>query len=97
MKPNRHVKPRILNVNTKNWNVNVNVNILNGNCMSLVLDTHFTHKSSRSHLTKYQCFKKQVNRLKNMYHKYNSVEAFYESFKQEVLISFVMTKDGKYY
>ena len=65
--------------------------------MSLVLGTNFIYRSSKSHLAKHQCFKKQTSRLKNMYHTYNSVEELCPSFKQQVPISFVMINDGKYY
>ena len=93
----RHVKPRIRDVHTKNWNMNVHINLLNDTSMGSVLDTHFSKKSSKRHLAKYQRFKKQSGRLKNMYHQYSSVEELYVSFKQQVPISFVMTTDGKYY
>ena len=65
--------------------------------MSSVLATHFTHNSLKSHFAKYQCFKKQASRLKHMYHTYNSIEDLYESFKQQVSMSFVMTNVSKYY
>ena len=65
----RHVKPRIRDVHTKNWNMNVHINLLNDNSMGSVLDTHFSNKSSKRYFTKYQRFKKQSARLKNMYHK----------------------------
>jgi len=93
----RHVKPRIRDVHTKNWNMNVHMNLLNDNSMGSVLDTHFSNKSSKKHCAKYQRFKKQSSRLKNMYHKYNSVEELFASFKQQLPISFVRTTDGKYY
>ena len=64
--------------------------------MGSVLDTHFSNKSSKRHFAKYQRFKKQSARLKNMYHKYNSVEELFASFKQQHPISFVRT-DGTYY
>ena len=93
----RHVKPRIRDVHTKNWNMYVHINLLNDNSMGSVLDTHFSNKSSKRHFAKYQRFKKQTARLKNMYHKYNSVEELFASFKQQLPISFVRTTDGKYY
>ena len=65
--------------------------------MGSVLDTHFSNKSSKRHFVKYQRFKKQSARLKNMYHKYNYVEDLFVSFKQQHPISFVRTTDGKYY
>ena len=91
----RHVKPRIRNVYTKNWNMNVHINLFNDNSMRSDLDTHFSKKSSKRHLAKYQRFKKQSGRLKNMYHQYNSVEELYVLFEQQVPILFVMTIDGK--
>ena len=45
----------------------------------------------------YERFKKQSARLKNMYHKYNFVEDLFASFKQQLIISFVRSTDGKYY
>ena len=66
--------------------MNVNINLLNDNSIR-----------SNSPLVKYQRFKKQSVRLKNIYHKYSSVEELFVSFKQQVPISFVMTTDGKYY
>ena len=65
--------------------------------MGSVLDTRFKKKSSKRTLAKYQRFNKQSGRLKNMYHKYSSVEKWDVTFKQEVSLSFVMTTDGKYY
>ena len=93
----RHVKLRICDVHTKNWNMNVRINLLNDTSMGLVLDTHFSKKSSKRYLAKYKRFKKQSSRLKNIYHKYSSVKELYVSFKQQVPISCVMTTDGKYY
>ena len=92
-----HVKPRIRDVHTKNWNMNVHINLLNDNSMGSVLDTHFSNKSSKKYFAKYQRFKKQSARLENMYRKYNSAKELFTSFKQQLPISFVRTTDGKYY
>ena len=71
----RHVKPRIRDVHTKNWNMNVHINLLNDTSMGSVLDTHFSKKkSSKRYLAEYQRFTKQSGRFKNMYHHYSSVE-----------------------
>ena len=65
------------------------------NSMGSVLDTHFSNKSSKIHFSKYQCFKKQSVRLKNMYHKYSSIEELFASFKQQLSILFERTIDEK--
>ena len=54
----RYVKPRICDVHTKNCNMNVRINLLNDTSMGVVLDTHFSKKSSKRHLVKYQRFNK---------------------------------------
>ena len=54
-------------------------------------------KSIKETFGKIQVLKKQVIILEGMYHKFNSVEELYASFKHQVLILFVMTNDGKYY
>ena len=77
--------------------MNVHIHLLNDNSMESVWDNHFSNKLSKRHFAKYQRFKKQTARLKNMYHTYNSVEELFASFNQQLAISFVRTIDGKYY
>ena len=54
-------------------------------------------KSIKETFGKIQVLKKQVIILEGTYHKFNSIEELYASFKQQVPILFVMTNDGKYY
>ena len=77
--------------------MNMHINLLNDSSMVSVLDNHFLNKSSKSYLGNYQRFKKQSVGLKNMYHKYSSVDELFAALKQQVPISFVMTIDGKHY
>ena len=77
--------------------MNVHIKLLNDNSMGLVAGTLFSNKSSKRYFAKYQRFKKQSTRLKNMYHKYNYIESLFTSFKQRLPISCIGTTDGKYY
>ena len=79
----RHMKPKIISVHTKKWNMNVHINLLNDNALNSLLDNHFTAESS-SYDTSKKIRKIRIERMKQstMYYKYNNVEELFYYYKQ---------------
>ena len=91
------MKPKIISVHTKKWNLNVHINLLNDKALQSVLDNHFTTEALDD--TSRRFSKVQMERIKQLtiFYKYNNVDELFSFYKQHKPIYFIIKDDNKYY
>ena len=92
----RHMKPKIISVHTKKWNMNVHINLLNDNALNSILDNHFTEEASDDTSRRFRKVQMERTKQSTMLYIYNNVDNFLSFYKQHKLISFITTNDTKY-